>query len=406
MSNFHITIIGAGLGGLCLAQALKGAGVPFDLFERDPAPDSRVQGYRIRIDANGQDALASCLPAPLYRLFRETCAVATSTGRFLTPQFEAFAGHAPASWRPAASDDDEIEEGADLSANRQTLREILLSGIEDHVHFGKTFRRFDLVSQDDLRINFEDGTSILSSLLVGADGVNSAVRRQLTPSAEPVDTGTVCIYGKSVMTAGSQTVDPLAHGTTVVFADGYAAILDAMRFRAPLPMLAAAIAPECDLSPVADYIYWALIAPNERLGLADGTTRLRPDELGTVVSSLTTSWHPHLRRVFDSSDPRTLAMLPIRNGRPDAAWPWTRATLLGDAIHVMSPAGGLGANAVLRDAHALGVAIAETCFGRQEMVTAIGAYEVWMRKRGGRAIEISTWGASTLFSSHQERRIA
>ncbi|MBM7046717.1 MULTISPECIES: NAD(P)/FAD-dependent oxidoreductase [Rhizobium] len=48
----------------------------------------------------------------------------------------------------------------------------------------------------------------------------------------------------------------------------------------------------------------------------------------------------------------------------------------------------------------------EACFQRQQMVTAIGAHEAGMRKRAGRAIEISRSGASTLFASHQARRIA
>lgn len=61
MQDFHVVIIGAGLGGLCLAQGLKRAGIRFDVYERDPAADSRLQGYRIRIDQNGQQALEACL---------------------------------------------------------------------------------------------------------------------------------------------------------------------------------------------------------------------------------------------------------------------------------------------------------------------------------------------------------
>ncbi|MCG0583493.1 NAD(P)-binding protein, partial [Burkholderia cenocepacia] len=58
MHDIHVAIVGAGLGGLALAQALKQAGIAFDVYERDAAIDSRRQGYRIRIDATGQRALA------------------------------------------------------------------------------------------------------------------------------------------------------------------------------------------------------------------------------------------------------------------------------------------------------------------------------------------------------------
>ncbi|WNX60033.1 NAD(P)-binding protein [Acinetobacter baumannii] len=72
MKQLHISIIGAGIGGLCLAQMLKQAHIAFDVFERDPAPNSRTQGYRIRIDADGQLALAASLPDTLHLVPRDS----------------------------------------------------------------------------------------------------------------------------------------------------------------------------------------------------------------------------------------------------------------------------------------------------------------------------------------------
>jgi len=96
MQDFHVVIIGAGLGGLCLAQGLKRAGISFDVYERDAAPDSRLQGYRIRIDAEGQRALAACLPLELFALFRATASLNASSGRFVTPQLLPIEGRTPA----------------------------------------------------------------------------------------------------------------------------------------------------------------------------------------------------------------------------------------------------------------------------------------------------------------------
>src|SRR3990170_8144794 len=66
----HILIIGAGLGGLALAQGLIKAGFKVTVFERDENPTSRPQGYRISIRSLGMNALKallspkqmSCLP--------------------------------------------------------------------------------------------------------------------------------------------------------------------------------------------------------------------------------------------------------------------------------------------------------------------------------------------------------
>lgn len=43
----HIIIIGAGLGGLMLAQALRKRGITFEIFERDEHENSRQQGWAL-----------------------------------------------------------------------------------------------------------------------------------------------------------------------------------------------------------------------------------------------------------------------------------------------------------------------------------------------------------------------
>ena len=52
-----VTIIGGGLSGLCLTQALIRNGLEATVFERDSGPDVRGQGYRLTIDAIGSEAL-------------------------------------------------------------------------------------------------------------------------------------------------------------------------------------------------------------------------------------------------------------------------------------------------------------------------------------------------------------
>ncbi len=392
MQDFHVVIIGAGLGGLCLAQGLKRAGIRFDVYERDPAPDSRLQGYRIRIDGNGQYALKACLPPALFDLFRATASTSPRAARFLTPQLLPAGERAPASWDTGGDHDDG---NGDLSVNRLTLREILLSGIEDRVHFGHAFARYRRMQDCRVEVLFEDAAPISCNLLVGADGVNSQVRRQLAPSAEPTDTGSVCVYGQVELPLAVGP-DLLEDGTTVIFADGCTAILDLMRFGGDFSHLAASLAPACKLTPVADYLYWALIGPSRRLGFETSDhTPVMPALLETAMRG----WHPELRRIIGASKAAAIAALPVRTGRPGVLWPFGAVTLMGDAIHAMSPAGGLGANTALEDARMLAHILAKAGADTKTICTALLDYEAGLRERASHAIAMSDRGAAMLFAA-------
>ena len=45
----HVLILGAGLSGLALAQALRKQGITFQIFERDPGLHARFQGWAIAL---------------------------------------------------------------------------------------------------------------------------------------------------------------------------------------------------------------------------------------------------------------------------------------------------------------------------------------------------------------------
>ncbi|MFE0153684.1 NAD(P)-binding protein [Nonomuraea sp. NPDC059007] len=68
----RVVIVGGGIGGLCLAQGLHAAGIDVAVYERDAAPDARVQGYRLNIEPVGSRALHDCLPAPLWHILVAT----------------------------------------------------------------------------------------------------------------------------------------------------------------------------------------------------------------------------------------------------------------------------------------------------------------------------------------------
>ena len=77
----------------------------------------------------------------------------------------------------------------------------LLAQISDHISFDKEMIYYKVNSEDGLvTAEFRDGTNATGSFLVGADGLSSVVRKTHIPSHKLVDTGAVCVYGKTVIT--------------------------------------------------------------------------------------------------------------------------------------------------------------------------------------------------------------
>jgi 2-polyprenyl-6-methoxyphenol hydroxylase-like FAD-dependent oxidoreductase len=71
-------------------------------------------------------------------------------------------------------------------------------------------------------------------------------------------------------------------------------------------------------------------------------------------------------------------------------WRFGNVTLLGDAIHTMSPSRGEGANTALRDAALLRALLVDVAAGRIPLVEARGPVrngDAALRLRGGRRLE-------------------
>ncbi|VVE32950.1 monooxygenase, FAD-binding protein [Pandoraea communis] len=425
MSALHVTIIGAGLGGLCLAQGLRRAGISFDVYERDDAPSARFQGYRLRIDADGLDALTQCLPDGQVERVRQRAAVARTGGRFVTPQLDDANVVLPPSWHDAHTDTDATTRlrsapsaaarrtappesiPGDLSLHRQTLREILLDGILDRVHFGKSFSRTTTTDEGCRIAQFEDGSCSAPGLVVAADGSHSRVREYVLPGMTPRDTGNVCCYGLTPLSTallvlmdghGEATV---MEGSTVVFADGFAVVIEAMLFRRQPggnTSPSSVIAPDrMPLSPVSDYLYWAFIGPSQKLlGTPSANDELHGPAPLARIEALTESWHPHLRSLFAHALPDTIRTMSVRSTTTPLPWQVDGITGLGDAVHTMSPAGGLGANTALRDAVQLAEHLHAVAQGRGTLTQAIAAYERDMCERAREAVRLADAGAALL----------
>jgi 2-polyprenyl-6-methoxyphenol hydroxylase-like FAD-dependent oxidoreductase len=372
----RILISGGGIGGLALAQALRHAGLDVAVYERDPSPELRNQGYRIHIDRDGNAALAACLPQEVLDLARRTSGVNGDLVAGYTHQLEQLMAQV---FTPT---DDEL-----TCVDRYTFRQGLLTGMADIVHFGRTVAGYEVLASGRVRVDFAEGGSDEGDLLVGADGVGSAVRRQLLPHATVRDIGVRCLYGRMPLT---EATDPLVPAdfdrgfSWVADRTGYGAGFAPVRFRTPPG------------NGASDYLMTTLTARPERLGVPDEKLfRMAPDELWRLTIDATAAWHTGVRELFAHADASTFFPITIRAGERVEAWEPGPVTLLGDAIHTMPPTGGVGANTALRDAQTLA---GELTRG-SSLVDAVAAYERVMLPRGFEVVDSSLRMAGQLFGT-------
>lgn len=331
-----VTIVGAGLGGLILARVLHVHGIPATVYEAEPSADARAQGGHLDIhEHDGQVALAL---ADLSEEFRAIIHPGAEASRVLDHHGTVL----------LAEPDDGA--GGRPEVFRGDLRRMLLDSLPDGtVRWGHKLVDVHPVDHGRYTLTFAEGSTVSTTILVGADGTWSRVRPLLS-AAEPRYVGTTYIE--------TYLRDPDTRHTAA------AALVGAGAMYALAPGRGIVVHRE----PDALHTYAQLRCPASWMGGIDFTDTATA--IDRVVAEFT-GWAPALTALITEADtplvPRAIFALPDEHR-------WNRvpgATLVGDAAHVMVPSGD-GANMAMVDGAQLGRAIAAQ---PDDIEAAFTAYE-------------------------------
>ncbi|KIV87199.1 hypothetical protein PV11_02761 [Exophiala sideris] len=382
----RVLIIGAGFGGLCLANGLSHQkDIEVHVFERHTDPSKELAGYGLHVGADGKRALQHCLDEESFKRFLAATTPAGSQWAFRDPQLRLVALRDDAKISGKAEED--VERRA---VHRFEFRDILLKGLtadrdgargDATVQWGKSFTHYEQLGDGRVRAHFADGTSAEGDILIGADGSKSKVREQRLPHLQREHLGIVIICGRyqldetrtrdlpALMTDGSlNNIVPYGKGWLFV---------------ASFPSAQGESATDIP----ENYTLWAYVIPKSQT--PEHAKALSPEELRDIALEGIRDWAPPLVTVVRDADLTTVAPIVLQSMPILPQWESSNVTLLGDAIHNMTPMAGVGANIALRDAHILTDLLIEAQRGNLDLLDVVRAYEHKMRAYANDAVALS-----------------
>ncbi len=342
--RLRVAVVGAGIGGLTTAIALRRAGIDVEVFEQ--ARQLTTAGAQFSIGPNATRLLGALGLLDSLR---------TIGGRAEAIEYLRWDDGSLLLLTKLGSAAEQYFGAPQLDFLRSDLQQMLLDSLPAEVM--STGALVNSLEQDDegVEILFASGERRRADIVVAADGIRSTLRQQLVGGDDPVFSGTVVYRGlidrDDALALHPQRINrywcgPQRHGVAYWVASG--ALLG----------IAAAV----------QHAEWS------RESWTD------PGELNELEGYFD-GWHPPLLELMRRCHTLLRSAVFVRSPLP--RWSFGRITLLGDAAHAMEPFNAQGAAQAIEDAFVLAECLAGA--SSQEAVDALARYE---RVRMGRAGEL------------------
>jgi len=365
IQNKKIAIVGGGPGGLTLARLLQLKGTDVKVYERDLNKDVRVQGGAL--DLHAESGLAALKKAGLMDAFKANYRPGADKIRIADNQAKIYL-------------DQHTEESTEIlgdknhrpEIDRGPLREILLSSLKpDTVVWDSRIVSIEPI-RDAWKLVFENGSTTLADLVIGADGANSKIRPFVT-DIKPFWTGITMVEG-SIKDA--EKTAPIIHkllkgGKIFAFGNEKTLIVSSKGDGS------FGFATACKTSE-----FWY---KESGIDFTDNTQVL------AWFKKEFSEWGRIWWELFSNEKtlfiPRPQYCMPL-----DQKWEAkSNITLIGDAAHWMPPFAGEGVNMAMLDALELSESLTDPAFNNTQ--TVIANYEKQMFARFAKI------GQATLFNT-------
>lgn len=346
MSQGRVAVIGGGIGGLAAALSLRAAGFDVQVYEQASALSEVGAGIQIAPNAS----------RILHRLG-------------LAPALDR-RGVRPVAVHQRRWDDGRTLQRAPLGPELEAAygapyyhfhRADLLAALASAMPAGQvqTGRRLAGLADrgDRVTLRFADGAEAEADIVVGADGIHSAVRTALFGPEAPRFTG--CIAYRGLV-----PVERLGHLGLEVTSSNW-------------------------MGPGRHFVHYFVAGATLVNFVAvieqDSWTRESWTDPGEVADALAAfeGWHPQVRAIIGAVDQTFKWALFDRVALPQ--WSAGRVTLLGDAAHAMLPFMAQGAGQAIED----GAALAACLVRDGATPAALRRYEALRRPRAARLQDLS-----------------
>ena len=332
-----ITIIGAGIGGLTTAIALIQKGFEVEIFENSPAFKKAGSGINLAINAMQiykelgvyDDILLQANYTNSMNALNKKLKVLTSA------KLQKF---------------EEKYKVKTVAIHRASLHEILLNHIGNtKIHLNKKLKSLEQ-NNGNVNLVFEDGTSHNATLVIGADGIHSNVRKSIFKNTELRDAKQVCWRGISKARIDKKYKKELNEIWGKGNRFGFVHIN-------------------------SEEVYWFGLINKDKFKSKD-------EDLQQIFSD----YPQTVKNIIAETDKKEILCNEIWDLKPIDKWYNGNVCLLGDAAHATTPNLGQGACQAIESAMALSICLKE----ENNIETAFYKYQL-IRKEKANYVTKTSW---------------